>query len=106
MEEPFGALDALTRKQMNAELQRIWKERRKSMMLITHGIREAVYLADRVLVMTPRPGRIAGEIQVNLPRPRTVTRPRRPSLCTTCTAYEHISTQAVPSTRRRAEGLN
>ena len=72
MDEPFGALDAITREQMVMELHRIWNETRKSVVFVTHDIGEAIFLADRVLVMTPRPGRIDEIIEVDLPRPRTV----------------------------------
>ena len=70
MDEPFGALDALTREQISMDIQRVWMERRKTALHITHSIPEAVLLADRVVVMSPRPGRIVEILDVDLPRPR------------------------------------
>jgi NitT/TauT family transport system ATP-binding protein len=70
MDEPFGALDALTREQMRIDLEKLWLDRRQTMLFITHGIAEAVALADRVVVMTPRPGRVDRIIRIDLPRPR------------------------------------
>jgi NitT/TauT family transport system ATP-binding protein len=70
MDEPFGALDALTREQMIMDLQNLWLRLKNTVVFITHGIDEAVFLADRVVVMSPRPGRIDMQLDIDLPRPR------------------------------------
>ena len=72
MDEPFGALDALTRDQLVLDLQALWMERQMTVLFITHSVAEAVFLSDRVIVMTPRPGRIDRIIDIDLPRPRTL----------------------------------
>jgi len=78
MDEPFGALDAQNRELLQEELQRIWNDARKTVLLVTHDIDEAIYLADRVLVFTTRPGRIKADIAIDLPRPRDIAVKKTP----------------------------
>ncbi|MEZ2127845.1 MULTISPECIES: ABC transporter ATP-binding protein [unclassified Sinorhizobium] len=94
MDEPFGALDAMTREKMNVELQRIWLESKKTVLLITHSIPEAVYLSDRVVVMSERPGSIAAIYDIKLPRPRDLSVMASPEFASyTRTIRQHFYAQ-------------
>lgn len=84
MDEPFAALDALTREALTLELQRIWSQQKKSVLFITHSIQEAVFLADRVLVMSPRPGSVVETLTIPLPRPRTLEMLADPTFMALC----------------------
>ena len=90
MDEPFGALDALTREQMCFDLLRLWSERRKTIVFVTHSIAEAVLLSDRVVVMSARPGRIERIVPVELPRPRTLESMALPEFQSCTQTIRHI----------------
>jgi len=94
MDEPFGALDLILRRQMNLELQRIWSAKRPTTLLITHGVDEAVYLADRVVVMSPRPARAIADIPIDFDRPRAPELLRDPAFHETC---DRIATLLQPA---------
>jgi NitT/TauT family transport system ATP-binding protein len=72
MDEPFAALDALTREQLYGDIQRIWASRKKTIVFVTHNVREAACLGDRVILFSPHPGRIRDEFEITLPRPRDI----------------------------------
>jgi NitT/TauT family transport system ATP-binding protein len=80
MDEPFSALDALTRDQLYGDIQNIFTKRKKTIILVTHNIREAVCLGDRVVLLSPHPGRIREVFEINLPRPRRINDPELASL--------------------------
>ncbi len=86
MDETFGALDALTREQLYGEIQQIWQKRKKTIMFVTHNIREAVCLGDRVILFSPHPGRIVETFDINLPRLRDINDPALTSYASTITA--------------------
>jgi len=98
MDEPFGALDALTRDEMAVELLRIWEQTQKTIIFVTHSIDEAVLLSDRVVVMSPRPGTVALNVDIDLPRPRTSELRYDPRF----TQYSHQLRTAIDQGRRRS----
>jgi NitT/TauT family transport system ATP-binding protein len=98
MDEPFGALDEMTRERLNLELLRIWEQSGSTVIFVTHSISEAVFLSTRVVVMSPRPGRIAGIVDVDLPHPRTVETREEPR-------YYELVTEVRELLRKRGEHL-
>jgi NitT/TauT family transport system ATP-binding protein len=96
MDEPFGALDAMTREMMNLELQRIWMATKKTVLFVTHSIPEAVFLSDRVLVMTERPGTVDKIYDIPMPRPRSLQNMGTPEFSTLAQAIRgHFFAQGI-----------
>jgi len=96
MDEPFGALDALTRLQVRHDLERLWMSDRPTVLFITHSVEEAVGLADRVLVMSPSPGRVIEELRIDIPRPRPLALGEDPTLAEySKRIYDHFARLGV-----------
>ncbi|HZS01851.1 MAG TPA: ABC transporter ATP-binding protein [Chloroflexota bacterium] len=93
LDEPFGALDAITREQLNLELLSLWEARRSSVVFVTHDLAEAVFLADRVVLLTRRPGRVAASFPVPLPRPRTLDQRYGAEFADLCRDVKHAMAQ-------------
>jgi NitT/TauT family transport system ATP-binding protein len=102
MDEPFGALDALTREQMRIDLERLWMDKKKTVVFITHSIDEAVLLADRVVVMSPRPGRIETIMTIDMPRPRGLAARKDPRFTAATDAITEIFLERGVLQRRAA----
>jgi NitT/TauT family transport system ATP-binding protein len=110
MDEPFGALDEMTRERLNIELLQIWERLRATVVFVTHSISEAVFLSTNVVVMSPRPGRIAGRVEIDLPQPRTVDTREEPRFFELVTEVreklrglgEHLMAEELPAEEKLA----